>query len=66
MILSDREKPRIERFLVNDGDVAASVIVTGPRHIEAVTRLAPRRRHRRRAVLTAALLPLPAARTTTR
>jgi len=66
VILSDREKPRIERFLVNDGDVAASVIVTAPRHIEAVTRLAPRRRHRRRAVLTAALLPLPAARTATR
>src|SRR5664280_156042 len=40
VILSDREKPRIERILVNDGDVAASVIVTAPRHIEAVTRLA--------------------------
>jgi len=67
VILSDREKPRIERFLVNDGGVAASVIVTAPRHIEAVTRLAPRRRgHRRCAVLTAALLPLPAARSATR
>jgi len=66
VILSDREMPRIERFLVNDGGVAASVIVTAPRHIEAVTRLAPRRRHRRCAVLTAALLPLPAARSATR
>jgi len=67
VILSDRERPRIERYLVNDGDVAASVIVTAPRHIEAVTRLAPRRRgHRRRAVLTAVLLPLPAARSTSR
>jgi hypothetical protein len=67
VILSDREKSGIERYLVNDGDVAASVIVTAPRHIEAVTRLAPLRRgHRRRAVLTAALLHIPAARTTSR
>ena len=51
---------------MNDGDVAASVIVTAPRHIEAVTRLAPHRRCRRCAVLTAALLPLPAARSATR
>ena len=57
VIVTDRETPGVHRHLVNDGEVAASVIVTGSRHLEDVTRLAPRRRrHQRRAVLTAALL----------
>jgi hypothetical protein len=57
VIVTDRETPGVHRHLVNDGAVAASVIVTGSRHLEDVTRLAPRRRrHQRRTVLTAALL----------
>ena len=52
---------------MNDGHIAASVIVTGQPHLEDVTRLAPRRRRRHgRAVLTAALLPVPTAPATTR
>jgi len=58
VILTEHENPGMHRHLVNDGDLAASVIVTGRRHLEDVTRLAPRRRrHQRRTVLTAALLP---------
>ena len=64
VILTEQETPGMQRHLVNDGEVAASVIVTAQRHIEDVTRLAPRRRrHQRRAVLTAALLPVPTERT---
>jgi hypothetical protein len=60
VVLTDQENPGIERHLVNDGGVAASVIVTGQSHIADVIRLAPRRRVRdRRAVLTAVLLPVP-------
>ena len=67
VILTDQENPGIERHLVNDGEVAASVIVTGQSHIGDVIRLAPRRRMGdRRAVLTAALLPVPTARAVTR
>jgi hypothetical protein len=62
-VVLTRENPGIERHLVNDGRVAASVIVTGQSHIRDVIRLAPRRRMRgRRAVLTAVLLPVPTAR----
>ena len=63
MVVTDRETAGLARHLVNDGKVAASVIVTGRYHLEDVTRLAPRRyRTRRRAVLTASLLPIPAMR----
>ena len=63
VVVTDRETAGLERHLVNDGKVAASVIVTGRYHLEDVTRLAPRRyRSHRRAVLTAALLPIPAMR----
>jgi hypothetical protein len=66
-ILTNQEKPCATRYLVNDGDVAASVIVTDYRHVGDVIRLAPRqRRGHRRTVLTAALLPVPTARTATR
>ena len=66
VILTERENPGVQRHLVNNGEVAASVIVTAQHHIEDVTRLAPRRsRHQRRAVLTAALLPVPIERNTT-
>jgi hypothetical protein len=62
VVLTDQENPGIERHLVNDGEVAASVIVTDQSHVGDVIRLAPRRRMRdRRAVLTAALLPVPTA-----
>ena len=65
VILTERETPGVQRHLVNDGEVAASVIVTARRHVEDVTRLAPRRRrHQRRAVLTAALLPVTTSGTT--
>jgi hypothetical protein len=65
VILTERETPGVQRHLVNDGNVAASVIVTARRHVEDVTRLAPRRRrHQRRAVLTAALLPVTTSGTT--
>jgi len=58
VILTEHETPGMHRHLVNDGDLAASVIVTDRSRIEDVTRLAPRRRrHQRRTVLTAALLP---------
>ena len=69
VILTERDIPGVHRHLVNDGAVAAFVIVTGRRHLEDVTRLAPRRRrrHQRRTVLTAALLPPgPTVGTTTR
>jgi fructose-1,6-bisphosphatase/sedoheptulose 1,7-bisphosphatase-like protein len=67
VILTDQENPGIERHLVSDGDVAASVIVTGQRQVGDVIRLAPRKRWGdRRAVLTAALLPVPTARALTR
>ena len=67
VIVTDRETPGMERHLVNDGQVAASVIVTGRRHLGDVTLLAPRRpRSHRRAVLTAALLPTPTMRTAPR
>jgi hypothetical protein len=66
VVLTDGENPGIERHLVNDGDVAASVIVTGQSHTADVIRLAPHRRMRGgRAVLTAALLPVPTARAMT-
>ena len=67
VILTDQENPGMQRYLVNDGDLAASVIVTDRSRIEDITRLAPRRRrHQRCAVLTAALLPVPTMGTTTR
>lgn len=68
VILTEQETPGLQRHSVNDGEVAASVIVTAPRHVEDVTRLAPRRRrgHQRRAVLTADLLPVPTSGTSTR
>ena len=50
VLLTERENPALQRHLVNDGEVAASVIVTARRHIEDVTRLAPHRsRHRLRS-----------------
>jgi hypothetical protein len=65
--LTDQENPGIDRHLVNDGDVAASVILTGQSHIGDVIRLAPRRRRGdRHAVLTAALLPVPTVLAVTR
>lgn len=65
VILTEQEKPRVKRRMVNDGVVAASVIVTAEQYIEDVTRLAPlTRRHQRRAVLRAALLPVPTEGTT--
>ena len=67
VILTCQENPGIERHLVNDGKVVASVILTGQSHLGDVIRLAPRRRWgHRRAVLTAALLPVPTARAVTR
>jgi hypothetical protein len=67
VILIEQENPGIGRHLVNDGKVAASVILTGQSHLGDVIRLAPRRRMGdRRAVLTAALLPVPTARAVTR
>ena len=61
------QDPGLQRVLVNDGTLAASVIMTGSRQVEEVTRLAPRRhRQHRRVVLTAALLPVPAAEAATR
>ncbi len=63
VVLTDQERPGIERHLVNDGEVAALVIVTGQSHVGDVIRLAPRRRvGDRRAVLTAVLLPVPTSR----
>jgi len=60
VILTEHDTPGVHRHLVNDGAVAASVIVTGRRHLEDITRLAPRRRRlKRRALLTAALLAVP-------
>ncbi len=66
VVLTDQENPGIERHLVNDGDVAASVIVTGQSHIADVIRLAPRRRMRGRGAVLAVLLPVPTARAMTR
>jgi hypothetical protein len=66
VVLTDQETPGIERHLVNDGDVAASVIVTGQSHIADVIRLAPRRRMRGRGAVLAVLLPVPTARAMTR
>ena len=52
---------------MNDGTVAASVIVTGRQHLEDVTRLAPRRYlSHRRVLLTASLRPAPTLQATTR
>jgi hypothetical protein len=67
VIMIEQQTPGVQRHLVNDGEVAASVIVTARRHVEDVTRLAPRRRrgHQRCAVLTAALLPVPTGGTST-
>ena len=63
VLVTEQETAGLEGHLVNDGNVAASVIVTGRHHLEDVTRLAPRRYlTRRRAVLTASLLPIPAMR----
>ena len=48
----------MRRHLVNDGDVAASVIVVRPDRLDQVVAQAPPRRPgHRRAVLAAALLP---------
>lgn len=67
VILSGGETPGLERHLVRDGCSTASVIVISTTMLDAVTRLAPRRwRSRRRAVLTAALLPTSAERTPAR
>ena len=67
VVLIERESAHLKRVLVNDGDIAASVIVTDRRKIEEVTQLAPRHhRNQRRTVLTAALLPSPAIRAETR
>lgn len=66
VVLIEQDLP-LQRILVNDGTLAASVIMTGSRQVEEVTRLAPRRhRQHRRVVLTAALLPVPAAEAATR
>lgn len=60
VVVTDWETAGLERHLVNDGKVAASVIVTGRHHLEDVTRLAPRRYLKHgRAALTASLLPVP-------
>ena len=67
VILTDMKSPELRRYSANDGDIAASVIVTGRGQLDQVTRLAPRHlRDQRRAVLTAALLPRPAVEATTR
>jgi len=67
VILTDMKSPELRRYSANDGEIVASVIVTGRGQLDEVIRLAPRRlRDQRRAVLTAALLPCPAVEATTR
>lgn len=70
VVLVERESADLEKVLVNDGNLAASVIVTGRGKIQEVTRRAPRhrrgRRDQRRVVLTAALLPSPPIKAATR
>ena len=60
VVLTEQQKTATERHLVNDGQVAASVIVTTADHLDHVIRMAPHRTEgHRRAVLTAAVLPAP-------
>ena len=60
VIVPDNETRGIQRHVVNDGTVAASVVVTGWQHLEDVTRLAPRRYlTHRRVLFSASLLPIP-------
>lgn len=58
ILTTTAEKDTVRRHLVNDGDVAASVLVVRPDQLCRVIALAPARRPgHRRAVLAAALLP---------
>lgn len=59
-LLTQGKNPYPRRYVVNDGEVAASVILIPEHTIEEVTRLAPhRRRGQRHALLAGALLPVP-------
>lgn len=58
LLTTTGEKDTVHRYPVNDGDVAASVIVCRPDHLCRVIAQAPARRPgHRRAVAAAALLP---------